>query len=223
MNILTIVVIAVILFFGVIGHSKGFIRMLLSIASLAITLYVAIIISPKISVALQNSSLYDSVYESSFEYVESKMPIDASNNVSSVVEGLSLPELLKDYVIEKSEGIVTTQAAVVTEAIAKQLTEIIFNVIVFLVTFIAAMVIVKLICAAVNIVSYLPIIHGINQTAGLIVGLIEGLVIVWVFFIVIGLAGNSEFATTIYIQINESTILQYIYNHNFIMNALFMK
>lgn len=219
MNILTIIVLAVILVFGMIGHARGFIRMLLAIISLALTLYLAVIISPSISKALQQTELYNSVYESTFEYVNEKVVQSAANSMESVMEELELPDTLKKYI--SSQDAVKNAGGNIVVEVAGRITKVIFDALIFIVTFIAAMVVVKLIFAAVNIMTYLPIIHGVNQIAGLFVGIAEGLIFVWIFFIVISLMGSSEFAMNMYQQINESSVLSFLYNNNIIMKAMF--
>lgn len=219
MNILTIVVLAVIIVFGMIGHARGFIRMLLSVLSLALTLYLATIISPAVSKTLQQTNLYDSVYDSTYDYINEKIAQSAADSMDGVMDELQLPESLKNYI--SSNSAISINGSGIAAQVATQITGIIFDVLVFLVTFIAAMVVVKLIFAAVNIVSHLPIIHGANQIAGLFVGIAEGLIFIWIFFIVISLMGSSEFAADMYRQINESPVLTFLYNNNIIMNALF--
>lgn len=219
MNILTIVVLAVIVLFGLIGHARGFIKMLLSIFSLVLTLYLSSVISPFISEALQKTALYDSVYESTYEYVNEKLVQSAADSMDSLLDELQLPESMKKYISENDKSLHAGNE--LAAQAASQITGLIFDGLMFLLTFLAAMVVVKLIFAAINIVSYLPIIHGINKTAGLLVGIIEGLLFVWIFFIVISLMGNSEFAADMYRQINESSVLTFLYNNNIIMNMLF--
>lgn len=219
MNILTIIVLAVILVFGLIGHARGFVKMLLAIFSLALTLFLAVIISPAISEALQKTELYNSVYEGAYEYVNEKVVQSAANSMDGIMEELQLPDALKDY-ISSQEAVKNAGGNLVAE-VAGRITKVIFDALVFLVTFIAALVIVKLIFAALNIMTHLPLIHGVNQIAGLIVGIAEGLIFVWIFFVVLGLMGSSEFALDMYQQINESSVLTFLYENNIIMKALF--
>lgn len=219
MNILTIIVLGIIIAFALIGHARGFVRMLLSVLSLVVTLYVASVISPYISEALQKTSLYDSMYESSYEYVNDAMGKAATDNVDDIIEELNLPEVLKIY-IENSD-VVKNGTQEIAGRIATKITQVIFDALIFLVTFAVAMIAVKIIFAAINIMTHLPIIHGMNQIVGAVVGAAEGVLVVWIFFIVINLMGNSEFAGDMYRQINESQILTFLYNNNAIMNLLF--
>lgn len=221
MNILTIIVLAIIIVFGMIGHAKGFVKMLLSVMSLVATLFLASIISPGISAKLQESELFDSVYDKTYEYVNEIIIETAADSIEDALDELQLPGALKDYIVAGER--VNSAGEGIARLIATKLTSLIFDILVFMVTFIAAMVAVKLIFAALNIMTHLPIIHGANQIIGLFVGMAEGLIIVWIFFIVISLMGNSEFAVDMYKQINESEILTFLYNNNVILNFIFKK
>lgn len=219
MNTLTIVAIGVIGIFALIGYAKGFVKMLLSVLSLVLTLYLASLISPGISEKLQESSMYDTVYNTTYEYINEKIIPVASESAESVMEELQLPDSLKKYIMSDEKINMTGEG--VAKSIAAKLTGIIFDVMVFFITFIVAMIAVKIIFAAINVVTYLPIIHGANQLIGLLAGAAEGIIIVWIFFIVLGMMGNSEFAVDMYKQINESSVLTFLYENNFIMSFLF--
>lgn len=219
MNILTIIILGIILVFALIGHARGFVRMLLSVLSLVVTLYVATLISPYVSEALQKTSLYDSVYDSSYEYVNTAMREAAADDIDSIMDEMHLPEGLK-HNIANSE-VVKNGTQEIAARIATKVTQMIFDALIFLVTFIVAMFAVKIIFAAIDIMTHIPIIHGMNQMVGAVVGAAEGILIVWLFFIVINLLGNSEFAVDMYRQINESRVLTFLYNNNAIMNLLF--
>lgn len=219
MNTLTIVVIAIIAIFGFIGHARGFLKMLFSVLSLILTLYVATLISPYISNWLQNTNLYDSVYDGVYTYVNDVIAQSAADNIKTAMDELQLPENIQHYVLSGETALINGTG--VAQVISQRLTAMIFDVLVFLVTFIGAMVIIKLLFAAVNLMSHLPIIHGINKIAGLIIGVLEGLVVVWIFFIVISLMSSSDFAYDMYRQINESAFLTFLYNRNVVMNLLF--
>ena len=60
-----------------------------------------------------------------------------------------------------------------------------------------------------------PIIKGINQYAGLILGAGEGIIIVWVFFLIITIMGNTELGTALNQYIEDSKFLSFIYNNNY--------
>jgi hypothetical protein len=227
MGTLFIIVLAVILFFGLTGYVRGFLKMILSIVSLALTLYAATLISPYISAQLQKTNLYTTVYESTYNYVEDKIVDSAASGFEGAMDALELPDIIKQYVTQKEvssdivENSIHTAGSTIAAMVAAQLTSYVFDTLVFIITFFAAQIAVRLLIMALDIVSKLPVINGINKIAGLAAGLCEGVVIVWILFLFVGMLGSSEFVTQFYKQINENAVLTFLYNNNIIMNALF--
>lgn len=56
---------------------------------------------------------------------------------------------------------------------------------------------------------------------GLIVGLIEGIVVVWIFFTVVTAISGTQTASNILVQIHGNVILESLYNCNPITRLLF--
>lgn len=219
MNTLTIIVLAILLIAAMIGLKKGAVKMLFSFFSLLLTIILATIISPIVSEKLQQTAVYDSVYQKTYQYVNERIMQAAADTMDEAMKELELPDIIQK-VIKQEQHIEITQATVAV-VISTKITKIIFDVLVFVITFIIASLLVKIIATALNIVAMLPVIHGANRLLGLGIGLLEGLLVVWIFFIVITMMGNSDFAVNMYKQINESPILTGLYNNNIIMNILF--
>lgn len=219
MNTLTIIVLAILLIAAMIGLKKGAVKMLFSFFSLLLTIILATIISPIVSEKLQQTAVYDSVYQKTYQYVNERIMQAAADTMDEAMKELELPDIIQK-VIKQEQHIEITQATVAV-VISTKITRIIFDVLVFVITFIIASLLVKIIATALNIVAMLPVIHGANRLLGLGIGLLEGLLVVWIFFIVITMMGNSDFAVNMFKQINESPILTGLYNNNIIMNILF--
>lgn len=95
-----------------------------------------------------------------------------------------------------------------------EMTNTIYSVI-LLVLFGAAYGIVKFILRSAKAVSSLPILHFFDSVLGIVVGLCQAVVIVWIVFLLC--AHNYLGPVTSYIQrdIADSTILKLLYEYNF--------
>ena len=95
-----------------------------------------------------------------------------------------------------------------------EMTNTIYSVI-LLVLFGAAYGIVKLILRSAKAVSSLPILSFFDSVLGIVVGLCQAVVIIWIVFLLC--AHNYLGPVTSYIQrdISDSTILQLLYEYNF--------
>ena len=61
-----------------------------------------------------------------------------------------------------------------------------------------------------------PVLSGADRFAGMLLGLAVGIVVVWVFMIIAGLAFGSEFDS----MIESSKIITFINNNNLLLKAI---
>ena len=71
-----------------------------------------------------------------------------------------------------------------------------------------------------DIIARLPGINSINHVGGLIVGALEGLVIVWILFFVITLCQSSDWGGAMMQEIQENPLLKLLYENNVIEQIL---
>ena len=101
--------------------------------------------------------------------------------------------------------------------IADSVTGIILNAISFVLVFVGVSIIMRIIIRCLNLLSRLPVIHTMNKMGGMLVGLLKGLILLWLICIVITIMSGTEAGIYLYGQINESPFLKYIYDNNMIM------
>ena len=82
-------------------------------------------------------------------------------------------------------------------------------------------IILKAILIMLDIISKLPILHQVNILAGATAGAIEGLVLVWIGFIIITMLGSTTFGQEALGLINDNELLSYLYNNNILSKPIF--
>lgn len=87
----------------------------------------------------------------------------------------------------------------------------------YVVAFIIADIAVKIACNVLDIVAKLPVLHQINQTAGLLAGLAEGILYVWIAFIVLDVFGGTEWADALLVMVHSSELLNAVYENNLLL------
>lgn len=215
MNWLLIAVLAIILINAFIGRKVGLIKIVFSLFSFIITLLISVGINPKVNDMLKNNETF---YQKTYQKVE-EMLFQEDNDTKDqdeIIEGLPLPKPIKDNLRENKEK----QEANIKAYIVTQVTGIVINSVAFILTYVIVFVGLWVIGAAINIVSKLPIIKQINKWAGFIVGGLQGLFIVWLLLLLLTVFGGSELSQSAFKQIEESTILNFIYNKNFILRIV---
>ena len=65
-----------------------------------------------------------------------------------------------------------------------------------------------------DFVSKLPLIKNVNQTGGLAIGLVQGLLFVWLACLVVTAFGDKAWAQEAFRQINANPLLTFIYENN---------
>lgn len=287
MNWVLFSVIVMLVVFGFIGWKKGIIKIVVSLATLIITMLLAVFIAPVVCEAVKASTelddnlqkmVYDIIMKQDSGAITENENISENENTSEN-EG-ELPEELKDIeankgdidnylqqisdnavavseyairfidnlnladnvksqmkqmvseqnirnmvanndivnIIDETDGSVESLMAAVTAA---KLADIIFSAIVYIIVFVVVFVILKVIVVVTDIVSRLPVIRQANKIGGLALGLVEGLIAVWILFVIITACGSMEWAADAMADINNSKFLSMLYENDIILKMIF--
>jgi|GEM_PF-497017 len=173
------------------------------------------------SSAQSSSILGSSAQSSAVQDLENGLAADQGAQ-SEVISSLPLPEYIKDALsdnnnadIYESLGVNAFQGYVST-----YIARMIVSGLSFILVFLAAFVILKIIGFALDLASRLPVLGALNRIGGLIFGLINGVFILWLICSAATLLGGTELAGYIYSGINGSRMLSFIYNNNFLLDLL---
>lgn len=241
MNWLLVAVVAVLLVFAFIGHQKGMLRIVFSFGSLLIALLVSYLAAPYMTELLKDqTALYTWVQEKSTEFVNREAQPDEEpqaseeqedsasaknaaqdgdigSTVADMLDGLSLPTPLRDQIEEAASQAEAAEEATVAQVktqISNKMAELAVSAIGFAVTLLIARIVLWILYAVLDMVSRLPVIHGINQTVGMVVGLAEGLLLVWIFFALLTCLMQTQFGRQCLEWIAESRLLSFLYEYN---------
>ena len=203
--IILIGVVAVLAICGFIGYKKGMVKILLSMVAMLVTYILAASLTIPVSAALKATTpVYDTIEKSVSDLVEK------SDVTSTSIESLNLPEQIEEKIMEG--------AATVTDSFNKYLIETLSNLILKAMTFFVLIIVIYIIvCIVIKVfdfVSKLPLIKNINQTGGLAIGLVQGLLIVWLGCLVVTAFGDKAWAQEAFRQINDNALLTFIYENN---------
>ena len=130
-----------------------------------------------------------------------------------------LPGFLKDILLENNNSEIYNRLGVdhFIDYLKEYLTELVINILAYVTSFILAFIIYRLILAAAHLVDHLPLARALNHGFGGVLGLVQGLVILGLFFTVLLLLCRTEAGRACYECIEESRYLTFLYEHNPIM------
>lgn len=135
------------------------------------------------------------------------------------IEMAELPEVFKSLLSDNNNDVIYEKLGVKTfaEYVGEFLSKLIIHIVAFLCTFLLVTIVLRAIIFALDIVSELPVLGFFNRLAGGVVGAAGGLIVIWLFFVVITLLYVTAFGREIYQVIQENAILNMLYENNPLM------
>lgn len=226
MNGLEIIVIGIIGVSCFMGYRAGFLRVVYSLFSWLLVLAFVTWATPYLAEFLESNTALQSVIEEKAKEVLEQNAEDYRNERAEEVRDAELwiPQNIAEQITGLAGEVVdeVVQRSDICEEIAKSIAHFIIEGIAFFIALIIASIISHWIIRGLNLVSHLPVLHGVNKVLGGISGCFKGLVIVWLLFYIITLCGTSEFGTELLSYIKESPTLLFLYKNNILMQMILL-
>ena len=220
MNWVLMLVLLVLVCCAIYGYTKGFLRIVFSLVAWVIVLVFVSWATPHVSQWIQeNTTIYEKIEAACEESVrraaQGKMEEGAVEQYGEAGElGLDLPESVMAQIVSGASGAADTVLAEtgVYAGIAQSLAGFIVPVLIL------SWILVHVISALLGIVSHIPILKGVNRFTGMLAGLMEGLLIVWIAFYIVALCSTGETGRVIVSYINQSAFLKELYENNILLS-----
>lgn len=210
--IVDLVVLAILLLCIFKGYKRGLTGSLIKIFSFLIAIVVAFTLFKPVSSIVVDNTNYDEDLQSSIVQVfEKEKTEDKEESASPIVQYIS--DEVKGATEEKKNEIVTNAA--------QQLSIKIINVLVFIALFIITRVALIFVKALTNLITKLPLIKQCDKIGGVIYGLLQGLVIIFVSFTIITYIATITKNYALIEMINKSYISSILFKNNILLNIFF--
>ncbi len=192
MNIALIIALALVVLGAVMGIKNGFVKTVFALGSTIVAIILTIWLSPMVANMMSNN---ETIMTTITEKVEENLSENSSDEAYKVlqVEAESIRHYTSIYI-----------AGIIVKALA------------FVVTFVIVSLLLWLICHLLNIVAKLPVLNFLNRVLGCAAGIMEGLVIIWLLFILISAMAQTSFGMSVLKMVGESKPLLFLYEHNLI-------
>ena len=143
----------------------------------------------------------------------------------NAIEELPLPSVLKNLLIRNNTEKIYKDLAVnsFNDYVPKFMANLIMNIISFVVTWLIVASFIWLAVMTLDVIANLPIIHGVNQMLGLVLGAGQALVIVWIAFLAITVFASTAIGKQLMEMIEKNVLLNQLYNGNVFLKLLQMK
>lgn len=240
MNWLLLVVIITVVGLAYRGYKKGFIRMVLSVAVILLSVVITGILAPVISKSLCESEIIltyvsDGVNEGlGIQENINKLTKQAAGNIrggqsvklgeterKNIIENLELPDILTDTIANNTADRIENAGQITGKRFSKyicdSLARIIIRTLTYIVVFFVARIILRIFVTVFKVVDCIPGMEEVSELVGGAIGTVTGLLVVWIGFIIMVAFSSTEFGQECYRCINDSAILSFLYNNNLIL------
>lgn len=226
MNWLLIGILIFMLICTINGYRKGFIRLAVSFVFVIITIALVRMVTPYLGNFLeQHTPVYSTIKENCMEiFREDAGDYDQEKKTDQVkaIESSRLPDKFKKSLMENNNAEIYSILEVTgfDEYIGTYVAKTLTNIIAFVLAFIIIYLALKLILFSLDLIARLPVLHGINKTAGLLLGLAESLVFIWVFFLAITIFFTGKTGENLMAMVNDSLFLRFLYSNNYLLKIV---
>lgn len=228
MNILLIVVVAVLAVSAVIGKKKGFIKMVFSMFSLIVALLLTAFISPVVAGQLQENEKVVGYFADKaedilpFEEAGEKINSGAQSVQENFLNDLPLPESIKKSLLENNNKDYYSALGVKSfeEYICNYIACMIISALSFVLTFLVIFILLQVLCFSLDLISKLPVLNGANHLLGMAVGVLDALILIWIFFIAVTAIGGTSAGSSLLRMISESKLLTFLYDNNLLLGKV---
>lgn len=185
---------------------KGFFKVIFNLTANIITIVLVSVLIQPATEMLVNTPFGEKISQNISESISDKTPEISYD--SEVFE--FIPMVKKDLIMK---GIDDT-----AENINREITKFFIKVITYVLLFVIIRIIMSLLFILINSVFKIPVISKMNRLVGGAVGLINGLIIIYIASAIIGL--NFKWAENIRLQIDDTFIYQHFYYNNVLVDLL---
>lgn len=223
MNVLTIVIIAFLAVNAVIGMKRGLIKTVFSMFSVIVALILTAFVSPIVTQKLQeNEKVMDYFSEKvdavlPFDEVESMLNLEAKKTEQAeFLQSLPLPESIRKQLMEDNSADFYSALGVdnFRDYLCNYIACMIISAISFVLTFLVLILLLKVLCVSLDLISKLPVLNQVNHLLGMAAGIAYALLLIWVGGVVLTAVSGTAAGSSLLEMVNDSAFLSFLYNNN---------
>lgn len=202
------------------GYRRGLIRTVFSLVSFALAIILAIYLFPIVAGWLRETALFTGLKD----YIIRTMGLEyaVQTHSADLIYSLPIPDILRRNLLENNTPNMFELLNVQTieEYIAAYFAGLAINIIAIILVFIAVRLILGLVSRVLDIVGKLPVINQFNRVGGLLLGLLKGVIVVWIGLTIMNLFFLDPTMPGLQNMLAESLIAGWFYEYNPIMQII---
>ena len=215
--IVDLIILAILSICIFLGYKKGLTKCVIKILSFVIALAIAFVLfKPVSALIINNTTIDDNIRDSIVSLIQ-----DDVEEEGKVSKESNLPESMIKHINKTIEESVNETKMTVVNNVAKELSIGIVNIFVAIGLFIIARIALIFVSAISSMITDLPIIKQVDKLGGVVYGLVEALIIVFIIFAIISFISPMIENSGIIVAINKSIVGSILYNNNLLIKIVF--
>ena len=208
--IVDLVILGIFLLCIIIGYVRGLTGSLIKIVSFVLSIVIAFVLFVPISnLIIDNTQIDENLEQSIREMI-----------VGNTEEEQKMPEAITDYITEQVENASDSAKETIADNTARDVSLTIVKAGTWIVLFIVARILLILLRFITSLIARLPVIKQFDKLGGIIYGILEGLIIIYVILAIISFV-SPMMNGTLANAIEESYVGSMMYNNNLLLKIIF--
>lgn len=207
------------------GWMHGLFKVLISAAGFIASIVVAVYAAPYVSGYLEKNTQID---EKIAAYISEELQFSETGEEASkgmqvaIINELPLSDSLKSSILDNnnSEMYEALDVSGIYDYIAKSHAVVVLNAAVFLVLVFSCRLVFFFLKKTSDGLTKLPIVKWIDKIGGGCLGMIKGLIYIWVFFLILSITSTFEWSQEMILQISHSALLKLLYDNNLLLDIV---
>jgi len=222
MNYLDIAVVLILIGFLIRGRIQGFVKSCLGFLPAAGALFITNTMYPYLSSFLRGTFIFDKV-QVNVSRVLGLNSLDTFLELNmkdfQIINELNLPGFFKKELIANNNSVIYNVLGADTfgDYISAYVANACINALSIIVLFIATFIILKLLINMLDLVSKLPGINFLNKTLGAFLGVLQGIVVIWLLGIILIFLYSNPGCAEIFNYLNNSKLAIHFYENNLLL------
>ena len=211
--VVDLVIVAIILLCVLMGYKRGLTGCLVKLLAFFVALAIAVILFKPVSAIIINNTQIDEKIQTSivevFESEDSESEEDQNNSP------------IMKYVSDEIESATEEKKKEIVNNVAQDTSVKIVNILAFILLYILARILLIFVKFIANIITKLPIIKQCDKIGGVLYGVLQGLLTVFILLALITFISTIVNQYALLEMINKSYIGSILYNNNILLKVIF--
>lgn len=219
-----IIIITIIILFASVGYHVGLIKTTMTLVSSIAAFVLSFFIYPMIYSFLKITPLYFHIYDwLNGQLQQIDFGTGMQTQANSITQNITwFPKFISDYIIKNNNQEVYELLNVthIEEYISVYLTQMVLNMVSLIITWIILKVLLTMFLRTTdNMISHLPIISTVNKIGGLGIGLIKGVLSIWLICLAVPFLITYSYFSDLQNNITQSYLGKWLYENNMILQV----